>query len=97
MTRRNVELTINVDQSKVRALCIERNLYTEGTNEEYGMMFEKCRRAKTAQDVVEIAQDIILHSDIEDECSRYGCSEEEYEEGLAFDIANQCAYVRLYR
>ena len=54
----------------VRKVCIERNWYTKGTNEEYGHMFDMVRALRdrfiiTADDLYPIAADICKHSDIE--------------------------------
>lgn len=55
--------------SAVRGVCVENNLYTRGTNEEYAAMFVLVRKlddgkqAITADDLYPIAADILAHSD----------------------------------
>lgn len=53
----------------VRGVCVENDLYTRGTNEEYGAMFDMVRplddgkQAITVEDLYPIAVDILAHSD----------------------------------
>jgi hypothetical protein len=52
----------------VRGMCIENDLYTCGTNEEYSAMFDMVRPLDgkeiiTAADLYPIAADILAHSD----------------------------------
>ena len=54
----------------VRKVCIERNWYTKGTNEEYCHVFDMVRALRdrsiiTADDLYPIAADICKHSNIE--------------------------------
>lgn len=61
-----------MDSSKLRSLCIKRNWYTRGTNEEYGRLFDLlydeygCPVNLTTEKLAEIAEDIMEHSDIRD-------------------------------
>lgn len=54
---------------KLRSLCIEKNWYTRGTNEEYGHLL--CTLAGkdnlTTDDIVSIVKDIMLHSELDGE------------------------------
>lgn len=57
-----------ISTSAVRGVCVENNLYTRGTNEEYAAMFDKVnlldgKTAITAEDLYPIAADILAHSD----------------------------------
>lgn len=52
-----------LDKIKIRGLCIEKRLYTEGSNDDYCKMFSKCSDAKTDTDVIDIALDIVSHSE----------------------------------
>ncbi|MGL6198610.1 MAG: hypothetical protein ACRC3H_06705 [Lachnospiraceae bacterium] len=62
----------------LRHLCIERNWYTCGTNEEYENLFDMVdKETLTTDDIVEITQDIIDHSEIS--------TEEEFED-VAFEV-----------
>lgn len=47
----------------LKILCIERKWYTNGTNEEYNGMLARTQKENiTSDDIVEIANDIYLHS-----------------------------------
>lgn len=50
---------------KLIRLCVRENWYTCGSNEEYNAMLDKVRNTEnfTADDVVEIASDIVEHSE----------------------------------
>lgn len=51
--------------SDLRALCIREDWYTGGTNEEYYNLMQMTERENiTTDDIVEIATDIIEHSEI---------------------------------
>lgn len=58
--------------SDLRALCIRNDWYTCGTCEEYNRLFERlydsdgCPVNLTAQKLAEIAEDIMIHSEISD-------------------------------
>ena len=50
--------------SDLRALCIKENWYTGGTNEEYDNLFKMTEKENiTTDDIVEIATDIVEHSE----------------------------------
>lgn len=51
--------------ARLRSVCIEKNWYTFGTNEEYThLLFDLANgRNLTTDDIVEIAMDIMEHSD----------------------------------
>lgn len=51
----------------VRNLCIEKNFYTRGNITEYYKMLGMCGPDMTPEKVVEIAQDIVDHTDPENE------------------------------
>lgn len=56
-----------ISPDKLRALCIKENWYTRGDNEEYEHLLLDLAGHKeniTTDDVCEIAQDIINHSDL---------------------------------
>lgn len=53
-----------LSSSELRALCIEQDWYTGGTNEEYYNLMSMTEKENiTTDDIVEIATDIIEHSD----------------------------------
>lgn len=64
--------TRTLDSSKLRAICIENDWYTHGTNEEYASLFAKlhdeygCPENMTTEKLAEIAADIMTHSEISD-------------------------------
>ncbi len=56
-----------ISAESLRALCIREEWYTNGDNDEYGhLLFDLADRKEniTTDDVCEIAQDIINHSDL---------------------------------
>lgn len=59
-----------MDASTLRRVCIENNWYTNGTNEEYGHLFDRLRDCcgyaenLTTEKLVEIATDIWEHSEM---------------------------------
>lgn len=62
--------TRTLSSSKLRSICIKNNWYTLGTNEEYGRLFDRltdccgCPENLTTDKLVEIAEDILEHSEI---------------------------------
>ena len=53
----------------LRALCIRQNWYTVGDNAEYEHLLYDLADSKphlTTQDIIEIAEDIAAHSDLQD-------------------------------
>lgn len=54
---------------KLRSLCIEKNWYTRGTNEEYGHLLYAIagKDNLTTDDIVSIVKDIMLHSELDGE------------------------------
>lgn len=55
--------------AKLRNLCIEKNWYTRGTNEEYGHLLYTLtgKDNLTTDDIVNIVNDIMLHSELDGE------------------------------
>lgn len=64
--------TRHLEASTLRKLCILHDWYTCGDNEEYGRLFDRlrdccgCPENLTTEKLVEIAEDIWEHSDIQD-------------------------------
>ena len=64
--------TRTMTASKLRSLCIKNDWYTCGDNEEYSRLFDRlydccgCPEHLTTEKLVEIATDIMDHSDITD-------------------------------
>lgn len=69
MKKIHVTETQRLTTEDVRSLCCEFNLYTHGTNRDYEAMFARVRALRgpiiTAEDLYPIADDIKVHSDIE--------------------------------
>lgn len=67
---------------RLRGLCIEKNWYTCGTNEEYAVVLNMADRENiTTNDIVEIATDICEHSN--------NIQFDEYT-NVMYEIANRC-------
>lgn len=55
-----------LSMEKLRNLCIQRDWYTKGDNGEYSNMLNMTNRGiLTSDDIVEIALDIVAHSDLQ--------------------------------
>ncbi len=66
----------------LRQLCIEKDWYTAGDNDEYKhLLFDLASDKEniTTADIIEIAEDIMEHSEMEPNCTI---------EGIAFDVAS---------
>lgn len=75
------------DVDKIRHMCIVRNLYTVGSSVDYATMMDFASNAEvTAENLVKIAEDIAIHSDL---CS-YGCTYRESVENFIYTLANDC-------
>lgn len=71
----------------LRSLCIKRDWYTRGTNEDYDKLMDKCRdkngsyKKLSLQDIYWMGYDIFIHSDMsgigipDKNCIDYACSE----------------------
>ena len=67
--------------SSLRALCVRQNWYTAGDNDEYGHLLLDLAGSKenlSTADIMEIAADIMEHSDLDDGCTI---------ESVAFEVA----------
>lgn len=85
---------------KVRELCIQDNLYTEGTNEEYShLLITLCKddADQTLDSLEVIAEDIIKHSDLENLLNRFGCDKEELQKSIMWELINECCITYLER
>lgn len=75
-----------LDFYDLRKLCIKRDWYTGGNNDEYHNMLQMAKKENiTTDDIVEIATDIYSHSQLED-----GYSMKEHIENICFEIAGIC-------
>ena len=81
--------TRKIYTGKVRAMCIRNDYYTCGTNEDYDNMFCKC---ENNSNVLEIAEDILQHSDKARLMYQSGCSEKEVLENICFQLINHCSF-----
>lgn len=61
----------HVDMYKVRSLCIRENYYTCGDNPAYEHMLLDMCDGDTFETLIEIAEDIAEHSDMEKLCAKY--------------------------
>lgn len=85
---------------KVRALCIQDNLYTEGSNEEYSHLLNTlCKDDvdQTLDSLGVIAEDLIKHSDLENLLNQFGCDEEELLQSIMWELINECCITYLER
>lgn len=58
------KLVRRLTKASLRSICVEREWYTNGDNEEYSNMLAMTMKEDiTSDDIVEIATDIIEHSD----------------------------------
>lgn len=67
--------------SSLRQLCIDHDWYTAGDNDEYGhLLFDLADNKEnlTTADIIEIAEDIMAHSDLDADCTI---------ESIAFEVA----------
>lgn len=70
-----------ISASSLRALCIKNDWYTAGDNDEYGHLLYDLANDKenlTTEDIIEIAADIMAHSDLGDDYTI---------ESVAFEVA----------
>lgn len=75
-----------ISASNLRALCINMNWYTRGDNEEYGhLLIDLAERKEnlTTCDIIEIAEDIAAHSDLDDVCP-----EDDIIASIAYEVAS---------
>ena len=62
------ELFIMLPSEDVRSLCVEKQFYTRGTNEQYAAMLDMCLRSPMdSEKLIEIAEDIVEHTDPDNE------------------------------
>ena len=70
-----------ISASSLRTLCIRQDWYTAGDNDEYGHLLFNLAGYKvnlSTADIIEIAADIMAHSDLDDDCTI---------EEIAFEVA----------
>ena len=70
-----------ISASSLRALCVRQDWYTAGDNDEYGHLLFNLAGDKenlSTADIIEIAADIMAHSDLDDDCTI---------EEIAFEVA----------
>ncbi len=73
--------TRKITASALRQLCVEHDWYTAGDNDEYGHLLYDLAQNKenlSTADIIEIAADIMEHSDLDDDCTI---------ESVAFEVA----------
>ena len=83
---------------RVRELCIDRKWYTRGTNEEYSHLFDLCNAGTcTLSEVIEVAQDIFEHSDVERIEHHTGLGGDDVLTMIAEELINRAADVVVIR
>ena len=85
--------TYHMTMDKVRSMCIEQNYCTECDNEQYDELLSLCKKVKTLDDVLPIAEQIMQYSDTERLMSESGCNETELLENICFNLINDCIYI----
>lgn len=61
-----------IDASALRQLCIYNDWYTAGDNDEYRHLLYDLANNKeniSTEDIIEIAQDIMAHSELDENCT----------------------------
>lgn len=91
-TSNNYKLVRIWDMESVRALCIKRNWYTNGTCEEYSEMLEYVAENPNPDiDILgHVAEDIMAHSANLPRLSDWDGDSIEIYESVIFDLANIC-------
>ena len=84
-----------LETSKLRQVCVDNDYYTRGDNYAYDKMFRKLwdvdnPKELTNEKLIDIAQDIFDHSNIERIMRDYGCGEEEVLNSIMFNLVNAC-------
>lgn len=75
-----------ISACNLRALCISMNWYTRGNNEAYSHLLIDLAEHKenlTTADIIEIAEDIAAHSDLDDVCP-----EDDIIASIAYEVAS---------
>ena len=76
----------------LRSLCIKRDWYTRGTNEDYDKLMDKCRdkngsyKKLSLKDIYWMGYDIFMHSDDND----MGIPESSYLEYICSSVLKEC-------
>lgn len=71
----NAKFKVSLSARKVREMCIRCDFYTCGDNEAYSKMLGMCHEDMTPDEVLKIAQDIVAHSDPDNEVLSEGDAE----------------------
>lgn len=61
----NIKISRRIDTERLRSICIEYQLFTEGNNATYEEMFQQARQATTDEDFIAVAENIWEHSNQE--------------------------------
>ena len=75
-----------ISSSNLRALCIRMQWYTRGNNDEYShLLLDLAEHKKhlTTADIIEIAEDIAAHSNLDDVCP-----EDDIIASIAYELAS---------
>lgn len=80
-----------LDSTDLRALCIREDWYTGGTNEEYYNLMQMTERENiTTDDIVEIATDIIEHSERAKQAFERASGGEDFYLHVMYLVAEAC-------
>lgn len=83
-----IETTKLIHSSELRALCIKKEWYTQGTNEDYDKLFRKVFNMQNISDmdIYNIAKDIVEHSNKDKLLSECGLNEKRLIESFMYEI-----------
>ena len=82
-----------IDSEMVRSMCIRECYYTRGDVDAYThLLVDLCdfKKEITIDDLEEITEDILEHSDVKSFCGMYGCSEKELFQSTLWKLINEC-------
>lgn len=87
-----IKISRRLDTERLRSICIEYKLFTQGDNSAYMDMFQKARAATTDDDFIAVAEDIWEHSDQEK------LSQEDFSlVSLIWYVFNECVRTNIER
>lgn len=95
MKVKGVKIYQQLTSTNLRALCVANDYYTRGDNYAYNKLFQKLwtpdeDNGLSQERLIDIAQDIFDHSNIERMMRDYGCGEEEVMNGIIHNLVNAC-------
>ena len=85
-----IQIYRKLDTFRVLNLCVQRHLYTIGSETDYRAMFNRASATRTDDDIIHVGVDIWEHSDIVS-CKKLGY----YFMNLLYDLFNFCTVTEL--